>query len=60
MNETPKTQNTQIGAKNIQAMEELGLILKEIYISLKRKGFKIVDGQLIKPNTDEKEKTKQK
>jgi len=46
----------RLSAETIAAMEELGLALKVIYLRLKAEGFRLVDGQLIKPKGYDKQK----
>lgn len=35
--------------RSIQALRELGLVLKTVYLRLEREGYKLVDGKLIAP-----------
>lgn len=37
-----------LSVETISAMEELGLALKAIYLDLKRDGYRLVDGKIVK------------
>lgn len=51
MNKTPSQtkQPYLLPAETIAAMEELGLVLKAVYLRLKTEGYQWKDGHLIKP-----------
>jgi len=58
MNTVPKT--TEYGSSvvlskdTLDAMEELGTVLKTIYVRMQREGYRIVDGKMVYENDDEK------
>ena len=38
-------------------MEELGNVLKSVYVEIKKEGYRMVDGKIIKIERDERENT---
>lgn len=58
MNTVPKT--TEYGSGGVLskdtlgAMEELGTVLKTIYVRMQKEGYRIVDGKMVYKNEDEK------
>ena len=40
---------------NIKALEQLGLVLKSIYIEMRKEGYRMISGKLIKPDQHENE-----
>ena len=45
------------GSTTAAIMEELGLALKEVYLSLKRKGFRVAQGELFAPHENGRDNT---
>jgi len=39
---------------SLDAMEELGTVLKTIYLRMQKEGYKIVNGQMVQLNENEK------
>ena len=38
--------------ETLQAVEELGFALRRAFLDLKKRGYRMVDGELVKPKTD--------
>lgn len=57
MSTVPRTEyatKATLDKGSLSAMEELGTVLKTIYLRMKKEGYKIVDGQMVKINENEK------
>lgn len=58
MNTAPKTTEYGSGVvlseDTLGAMEELGTVLKTIYVRMQKEGYQIVDGKMVCENDDEK------
>ncbi len=57
MNKARTTENeaTKLSKETLDAMEELGTVLKSIYLRLKNEGFEMEDGKLVKLSENEQE-----
>ena len=56
MSTSPKTTDTKkvaLSECSLEALENLGVVLKPIYLRMKREGYGIVDGKLVKINENE-------
>lgn len=56
MSTSPKTtDNNKVALSecSLEALENLGVVLKPIYLRMKREGYGIVDGELVKINENE-------
>lgn len=56
MSTSPKTTDptkASLSECSLEALENLGVVLKPIYLRMKRKGYGIVDGELVKINENE-------
>jgi len=49
------TLDTTLSNDTLDAMEELGNVLKTIYMRMKREGYAIVEGKIVKINENENE-----
>lgn len=47
--------DTTLSSDTLDAMEELGGVLKTIFLRMKREGYAIVDGKIVKINENENE-----
>lgn len=45
--------NTVLSQDSLQALEELASILKPIYLRMKKEGYVVINGRLVKPNENE-------
>lgn len=58
MNTAPKTTEYGSGVvlskDTLGAMEDLGTVLKTIYVRMQKEGYRIVDGKMVYKNDDEK------
>jgi hypothetical protein len=56
MSTSPKTEDTAevtLSECSIEALENLGVVLKPIYVRMKREGYGIVNGVVVKINENE-------
>lgn len=44
-----------LSTDTLDAMEELGLVLKRIYLRMQKEGYRIVDGKMMNINENEQE-----
>ncbi len=52
---TTKKEAPKLSEETLDAMEELGTVLKTIYLRLKNEGFEMVDGKLVNVSENEQE-----
>ena len=50
---TPDTANVALSECSLEALENLGVVLKPIYVRMKREGYGIVNGEVVKINENE-------
>lgn len=50
--------DVELSEETIHAMEELGLVLKSIYLEMKKEGYEMVDGKLVKNMIHERKQKK--
>jgi hypothetical protein len=58
MNTLPKTtytSNEVLSKDSLEALENLGMVLKPIYLRMKKEGYGIVNGKVVKLNEYENE-----
>lgn len=51
--QTTENKAPKLSKETVGAMEELGTVLKAIYIRMKRDGYVIVEGKMVKINENE-------
>lgn len=51
------TSNATLSESSLRAMEELGVVLKSVYLRIQRDGYKLKDGQIVRDNENEQEDT---
>jgi len=51
--QTTEYQAPKLSKETIDAMEELGTVLKTVYLRMKKEGYTIVDGKVVKANENE-------
>ncbi len=52
---TTKHEEPKLSKETLDAMEELGMVLKTIYLRLKKEGYEMVDGKLVNLSENERE-----
>jgi len=50
---TTDTPNVALSEFSLEALDNLGAVLKPIYLRMKREGYGIVDGEVVKINENE-------
>jgi len=51
--ETSNTANVALSECSLEALDNLGVVLKPIYVRMKREGYGIVNGEVVKINENE-------
>lgn len=49
--------STVLSQNTLDAMEELGTVLKTIYVRMQKDGYRIVDGKMVNTNENETQAT---